>query len=177
MTMWANGSIGMVYNHLLSTNPAIYIPSGSDQRRAIPSALPVNTDLPSGEKVTLITGAVWPVKATRGVPVAISHSNTRVSSSPLTAYLPSGENATVSTSWVCPLNSRTGAPVARSQSRTVRSPLAVRINVPSAENVTSSTEMVLVSWTHPVSWILPGGVQWPNPNARTRRNSNAMRLP
>jgi hypothetical protein len=65
--------------------------------------LPESIFLPSGEKVTAVMAAVWPVKVIDGRPVVKFHKIIVLSQLPESTELPSGEKATEVTRSVCPL--------------------------------------------------------------------------
>ena len=79
---------------------------GKSQMRAVLSAAPEATSVPSGLTATLRTRAVWPFgppKVLNSFPVAASHTLIVLSKLPVTTYLPSGVKAVEYTDSVCPL--------------------------------------------------------------------------
>ena len=83
------------------------------QVRAVPSWLPVASQVPSGAIATAFTGPSWPVKTARGVPSAAQVRT--VPSSPLVAsQIPSAAIATADTGSRWPVRTRISASEGRS---------------------------------------------------------------
>ena len=115
------------------------------------SWLPVSARLPSGEKATEVTAAVWPASSTSFLPVAASQIDGRV-------VLAAGDDAPAVRREVAAEHGPLVAlerldriwPVARSQMRAVLSPLTVSTRVRRARTSRPSTRAVWPLNTMPV---------------------------
>ncbi len=100
---------------------------------AVPSALPLRRYLPSGEKDTVSTSAVWPIKRRSSCPVCTSHNRAEPSTLAVAMVLPSGENTAVKITSVWPISCVSSSPVCVSHTCTILLPPSARMYFPSGE--------------------------------------------
>src|SRR4051812_26332239 len=108
-------------------------PSSVLHSLAVPSELPVTTDLPSGATATAATDPPCSMGRPIGEPSAVLQSRAALSGSvsPVTMNFPSGAKATLHTSHACTIGFPRGEPSAVFQSRAVWSSLPVTTDLPS----------------------------------------------
>lgn len=94
---------------------------------------------PSGEKATLVTAPVCPVRTTCSEPLLASHTRTVQSSELLAICRPFGENAVLLTHFLCPIKTHSSLPLSTSHTRNVWSREALTIRCPSGETATLIT--------------------------------------
>ena len=87
--------------------------------RTVLSPLPLASMVPSGEKQTLVTESVCPMRVFKCCPVAGFHNRSVLSPLPLASMVPSGEKQTLVTDSVCPMRVFRCCPVAAFHKRTV----------------------------------------------------------
>src|SRR5512135_2323647 len=121
-------------------------PLSTSHKRAVLSQLPVARVLPSGEKATLATPSVWPLKVRIGSQVSAFHRRAVLSTLAEATVLPSGEKASSHTGAVCPVNSQIVAPVCASSSRGVPAALPASRRLPSAETSISMGASSVLRW-------------------------------